>query len=313
MRVLILGGSGMLGHKLSQLYRAQFDTWATVRSTGNMLGRYRLLDPDRILEGVDAMRLSSVARAIDHVQPDAVINCIGVIKQLCDDAHPIQCLAINALFPHQLAELCRAKKIRLIHISTDCVFSGRKGMCREEDVSDAEDLYGRSKFLGEISGPHCLTLRTSIIGRELNTANGLVEWFLSNRGGKVRGFCRAVYTGFTTRALADIIGNLLNNHRQLEGSYQVSAEPINKHDLLCLINERYQLGIQIEPDTDFSCDRSLDSTKLRQAIGFQSLGWREMIHDMYQDPTPYDEWKTAINIRNAKEGSLTSCSLTKCS
>ena len=186
MRVLVLGAGGMLGHKLCQLYRTRFDTWTTVRSTNGAVRRYDLLAPDRILEGVDASRLPSIASAVDRVQPDAVINCIGIIKQLREAKNPLPSLTINALFPHQLAEICRASQARLIHISTDCVFSGRKGMYRESDVSDAEDLYGRSKFLGEIGGPGCLTLRTSIIGRELSTTSGLIEWFLSNRGGQVR-------------------------------------------------------------------------------------------------------------------------------
>ena len=288
MRVLILGGGGMLGHKLCQLYRRRFDTWATVRLTTEALTGCDLLDPSRMLSGVDATRLPSVARAIAHVKPDAVINCIGVMNQLCDPKNPVPCLTINALFPHQLADLCRTSRARMIHISTDGVFSGRKGIHREDDVSDADNLYGRTKFLGEIGGNGCLTLRTSIIGRELITTNGLVEWFLGNRNGKVRGFRRAIYTGFTTQALAGIIADILEKHSHLEGLYHLSSDPINKYDLLGLMNEIYKLGIRIESNTDFVCDRSLDSTKFRSATGFRPRSWREMIQDMRQDPTPYD-------------------------
>jgi dTDP-4-dehydrorhamnose reductase len=291
MRVLILGGGGMLGHKLCQFCRTRFDAWATVRSTNGALGRYDLLDSGRLLEGVDATRLPSVAQAVARVKPDAVINCIGIIKQVRKAHDPIACLTVNSLFPHQLADLCRGHRARLIHISTDCVFSGRKGAYRESDASDAEDLYGRSKFLGEIGGRGCLTLRTSIVGRELIAANGLIEWFLSNRNGKVRGFRRAVFSGLTTRALAGVIADVLENHPALEGLYQVSSDPISKYDLLRLVNEIYRLGIQVEPDDEFCYDRSLDSSRFRGEVGFRPLDWREMIQDMHGDPAQYDEWR----------------------
>ncbi|HLA84543.1 MAG TPA: SDR family oxidoreductase [Thermoguttaceae bacterium] len=291
MRVLIFGGAGMLGHKLCQHCRARFETWTTVRSTAAALTPYDPCDAGRILPGVDAMRIATVAEAVDRVKPSAVINCIGVTSPFCDARNPLPALAINAIFPHQLADICRQSRTRLIHISTDGVFSGRKGMYREEDAPCADNLYGRTKFLGEVGGRGCLTLRTSILGRELIAAHGLVEWFLANRNGKVRGFRRAVYTGFTTQALAGIIADILEKHPDLEGLYHVSSDPINKFDLLGLINEIHQLEIQIEPDADFICDRSLDSTKFRGETGFRPQGWREMIQDMRQDPTPYDAWR----------------------
>jgi dTDP-4-dehydrorhamnose reductase len=313
MRVLILGGGGMLGHKLCQIYRTRFDAWATVRSTAETLVGYDLLDSERIREGVDAMRVSSVAQAIAQVEPDAVVNCIGIIKQRSEAQTPIPCLTVNSLFPHQLAEICRSHRARLIHISTDCVFSGRKGMYRESDASDAEDLYGRSKCLGEVGGRGCLTLRTSIVGRELSGANGLVEWFLGNRNGKVRGFRRAVFSGFTTRALAGIIADVLENYADLEGLYQVSSDPISKYDLLGLLNDVYRLGIQIEPDDQFHCDRSLDSSRFRNDVGFLHLGWREMIQDMHGDATPYDEWRagTTLPADSAVAKGFTPCSAQK--
>jgi len=291
MRVLILGGAGMLGHKLCQRYRDRFDTWVTVRTGCRDYARYGVFDPERTLGGVDAASFDSVVRAMAVVKPDAVINCIGIIKQLKTAKDPIVSLSVNSLFPHRLANLCRASGARMFHISTDCVFSGRKGRYTEADVSDADDLYGRTKFLGEVDAPGCLTLRTSIIGRELNTASGLIEWFLSNRGGKVRGFTRAVYTGFTTVALADIIADLLENHPQLTGLYQVSSEPISKFDLLTLVNATYNLNIEIQPDADFFCDRSMDSSRFRQTTGFRPPAWTTMVQDLHCDPTPYQDWQ----------------------
>lgn len=291
MRVLVLGGAGMLGHKVCQVFGQRFDTWATVLPGYHAPGDYQILDADHLLDGVDAFQLDTVVRAMADVKPDAVINCIGIIKHLPAAKDPIVSLTINSLFPHQLANLCRASGCRLVHMSTDCVFSGRQGMYTEGDVSDAEDLYGRTKFLGEVDALGCLTVRTSIIGRELDTTNGLIEWFLGQRGGTVRGFCRAVFSGFTTHALACIIADVLENHPRLRGLYHVSSAPITKFDLLSLVNEVYGLGIQIEPDSEFACDRSLDSSRFRTAVNFQPPTWPAMIEEMHRDPTPYDDWR----------------------
>jgi dTDP-4-dehydrorhamnose reductase len=168
-------------------------------------------------------------------------------------------------------------------------------MYTEDDISDAEDLYGRTKFLGEVGGSGCLTLRTSIIGRELRTTSGLVEWFLSNRGSKVRGYTRAIYSGFTTLALAQIIADVLERHPGLSGVYHVSSEPINKYDLLCLLRDAFGLHIEIEPYPDVQIDRSLDSRRFRAATGFVSPAWPEMIHAMAADPTPYERWRNIYN------------------
>jgi dTDP-4-dehydrorhamnose reductase len=287
-RILILGGAGMLGHKLCQLYRREFDAWCTVRSQPRGPEGFEIWDRDRMIAGVDAVDFDSVARAIADVKPEVVINCIGIIKQLKAAKDPIVSLSINSLFPHRLAILCRAAGARMIHISTDCVFSGRKGNYTEDDVSDAEDLYGRTKYLGEAGYPGCLTLRTSIIGRELHSTSGLIDWFLSNRGGKVRGYRKAIYTGFTTQALAKIIAEIIVDHPELSGLLQVSSEPINKYDLLRLVNEIYGAGIDIEPDDAFVCDRSLNSARFRAAVNFQPPTWPEMIVEMYNDPLPYD-------------------------
>jgi dTDP-4-dehydrorhamnose reductase len=287
-RILILGGAGMLGHKLCQLYRREFDTWYTVRSKPRGPEGFEIWDPDRTIAGVDAVDFDSVGRAIAEVEPEAVVNCIGIIKQLKAAKDPIVSLSINSLFPHRLAILCRAAGARLIHISTDCVFSGRKGMYTEDDISDAEDLYGRTKFMGEVSYPGSLTIRTSIIGRELHSTSGLVDWFLSNRGGKVRGFRRAIYTGFTTQALSKIIADIINHHPELSGLWQVSSEPINKYDLLQLVNEVYRAGIEIDPEDSFFCDRSLNSARFRAAVNFQPPSWPEMIREMHNDSLPYD-------------------------
>ena len=161
----------------------------------------------------------------------------------------------------------------------------------EDDAPDADDLYGRSKLLGEVSGTNCLTLRTSLIGRELKTAHGLVEWFLSNRGGSVRGYTNAIFSGFPTLILGDIITNVIERHPDLSGVYHVSSEPISKFQLLCMLRDAYQIPVEIEPFPNISIDRTLDSSRFLAATGYQPPPWQEMIRTMVNDPTPYEAWR----------------------
>lgn len=297
MRVLILGGGGMLGHKLYQRYRDRFETWVTIRSGYQEYQQFEIFERERTVCGVNALAFDSAVRSFAEVKPDVAVNCIGVIKQVSTAGDPIISLTVNSLFPHRLANLCRSSGVRLIHISTDCVFSGRKGKYKEEDISDAEDLYGRTKFLGEVSALGCLTLRTSIIGRELSTTYGLTEWFLKHRGEKVRGYTRAIYSGFTTATLADIIADLLENHRNLTGLYHVSSDPISKHDLLCMMRDAFRLDIDVEPWPEVRIDRSLDSSRFRAATRFSPPSWRQMLQEMADNDAGYCGWRSTSHVR----------------
>ena len=285
MKVLILGGSGMLGHKLSQVLAERFDTLATFRGS-SAVGVYY---PRHIVCGVLAEDFETVEKALTANEPDVVVNCIGIVKQDEAAKDRAQSIAINSLFPHQLARACGARGIRLIHLSTDCVFSGRRGNYKEDDVSDAEDIYGRTKWLGELDYDHCLTIRTSMIGRELRGSHGLIEWFLSQRGKRVRGFKRAIFSGFTTIALSETIGNIIANGDEIHGVWHVTADPINKFELLSMVKQAFQVDIEIEPDESFVCDRSLDDTRFRARTGFKPPSWEQMIDRMARDTTPYDE------------------------
>jgi dTDP-4-dehydrorhamnose reductase len=289
MKVLILGGSGMLGHKLWQLFGSHFNTYVTLRRDFGAYQIYNLFDPNHSLDQVSAENFASVVRAIDAVRPEVVVNCIGIVKQSEAAKDSLTSIEINALFPHRLARLCQSKGIRLIHISTDCVFSGRKGNYSEDDLSDAEDLYGRTKFLGEVSSKGCLTIRTSMIGRELETSQGLIEWFLSQDGKAVGGYTRGIFSGFTTNALAEIIANIIDKQAELYGIWHVASAPISKFDLLSLVKQVYGLNIKIEPNKSVVCDRSLNADRFRQATAFVAPTWPDMIQVMYNDPTQYSE------------------------
>ncbi len=279
----------MLGHKLWQVFHEWFDVHVTLRQSLRPDNHYGIFDTARVQGNVVVQDFDSVVRAIAAVQPSVVVNCIGIVKQDAAAKDPLTSIFVNALLPHRLAELCRATGIRLIHISTDCVFSGRKGNYSEDDVPDAEDIYGRTKLLGEVTNGDCLTLRTSMVGRELNGSHGLLEWFLGQQGKSVRGYKRAIFSGFTTKALAEIIAGIIVDHPNLRGLWHVASDPISKFDLLTLIRETFGLKIRIEPEQEFECDRSLNGDRFRQATGFRPTAWPDMIAQMRLDTTSYTE------------------------
>ena len=277
----------MLGHKLVQRLGTRFEVAGTVRGATADYAGLPALSGTRLMPGVKAEAPASVVSALDAVEPEAVINCIGVVKQLKEAKDPLTAITVNALFPHQLARFCAERGARLIHFSTDCVFSGRRGNYSEDDVPDPEDLYGRTKLLGEVAGPGCLTLRTSLIGRELRGRTSLIEWFLAQEGGRVQGFARAFYSGLTVNAMADLVAELLTDFPALDGLWHASADPISKYDLLKIVDRIYGLGIMIERDESLFCDRRLDSSRFRAQTGFRPKPWEEMIAEMHADPTPY--------------------------
>jgi dTDP-4-dehydrorhamnose reductase len=284
MRILIIGGAGMLGHELWRRFHRDHEVWVTLRRPVSSYGKFKLFAADRAITGVDAGNVESLVSVFRRAKPEAVINCVGIVKQLKEAHDPLISLTINSLLPHRLAELCAMTNARLVHISTDCVFSGRKGNYVEADVSDSEDLYGRTKFLGEVYEPHCITIRTSIIGRELETKSGLIEWFLSQKGKTIKGYRKAIYTGFTTIEMARIIEQVLTRHKDLGGLWQVSSDPISKYEVLKLAAKSFGWQGEIVPDDDFLLDRSLNSDRFRSKTGYKPPTWEKMIEEMSQHP-----------------------------
>lgn len=268
----------MLGHVVVEhLVSDGFDVHASIRRR-SLADR---LDPATHLHDFDATR-DDVAKLIESIRPATVVNCIGLIKQLEAASKPLPTIRLNALFPHEAAAACEAVNARLIHISTDCVFSGMLpigGAYTEMHEPDARDLYGLTKRLGEVNTTHSLTLRTSIIGWELDRSSGLLQWFASQDGRRVDGFTRAVFSGLTTRALATIIGCLATEHRQLSGLYHVSSEPITKYELLGALRAALELDIEITPVEEPVINRALNSDRLRQTTGLSIPSWDEMLSE----------------------------------
>lgn len=279
-KVLVLGATGMLGNAVFRLFAQSggYEVVGSARSSSAL----QLLPPelsDRLICGVDVENMDSLISLFIKARPDVVINCIGLVKQLAEADEPLAAIPINSLLPHRLARLCDVAGSRLVHMSTDCVFSGTKGMYTEADASDAKDLYGRSKYLGEVDYPHAITLRTSIIGHELDGAHSLVGWFLAQQD-SARGFRRAIFSGLPTVELAQVIRDHVLPHPELHGLYHVSAEPINKFDLLKLIADAYGKKINIIADDKLMIDRSLDSTVFRAATSYQPQPWPELVRRM---------------------------------
>lgn len=278
--ILVLGASGMLGSTLLRYFAAAegIEVTGTARSQGAL----RMLPEnvrERVITGIDVENVDQLTHLLLRVQPTVVINCVGLIKQIAEAKNPLYAIPINAVLPHRLARLCQLTGSRLIHLSTDCVFSGTKGNYKEGDLPDADDVYGRTKLLGEVDYPNAVTLRTSIIGHELTGNKSLLNWFLSQTN-PVSGYKNAIFSGLPTLEIGRIIHKYVLADDSLTGLFHVSGNPISKYDLLKLISDVYGHNIEIVPDEKLIIDRSLDSSLFQTATGFKPRPWPELIISM---------------------------------
>lgn len=283
MKILIFGVTGMLGNAILRKFANNPDKYNVVGTarTGQLLHCFEPTITKHIITGIDVGNHDSLIQVFAKVQPQVVINCVGLVKQLAEANDPLITIPLNSLLPHRLASLCLASGARLIHISTDCVFSGSKGNYLESDFPDAKDLYGRSKLLGEVDYTHTITLRTSIIGHELAGNHSLIGWFLSQTE-IVKGFTKAIFSGLPTIELAQVIQDFVLPRPELSGLYHVAAQPIDKYSLLKLVAEIYGKTIDIIPDEGLAIDRSLNAQRFYDATGYTPPIWPELIQKMYQ-------------------------------
>ncbi|WKW12482.1 SDR family oxidoreductase [Pseudogemmatithrix spongiicola] len=283
MRVLVIGATGMFGHACFEAFArdARFEAWGTMRSEGAR-AQFPEAARARLIAGVDAGDFGSIVRAFAKARPALVVNAVGIVKQLSSADDPLVALPLNSLFPHQLAQLCAAAGARMVHISTDCVFAGTRGGYTEADITDAKDLYGRSKAMGEVTAaPHVLTLRTSGIGRELGTQRGLVEWFLHAEG-RVKGFTKAMYSGLPWVEISRVIRDVVVPRPELSGLYHLASAPISKYDLLRLVATEFRRQIEIVPDDGLVLDRTLDGSRFAAATGYHTPAWPALVAMMAQ-------------------------------
>ena len=279
MRCLIFGGDGMLGHQLLASLSVRHEVRVTLRRSPADYASYGLFHSGNSFYGIDVERPETVERAFSEFHPEAVVNAVGVVKQR-REIDPRQMLEVNAVFPRRLLALCRAHGSRLVQLSTDCVFNGRRGGYRTDDAIDAEDLYGLSKYLGELNEAPAITLRSSIIGLELARKTSLVEWFLAQRG-TIRGFTRAIYSGLTTLEMARVVERCLTDHRDLCGLWQVASQPIDKFDLLSRLSQKLsRKDLTIKPDDSFVCDRRLSGREFTARTGYSAPNWNVMLDEL---------------------------------
>ena len=282
MRILILGGDGMLGHQLLRLLRDRHEVKVTLRRELSAYEGSELFSADNSAAGVDVRATDKLLTVLAEFRADAVVNAVGIVKQRPDGLDVIPNLEINALLPHRLALICRAIRARLIHISTDCVFSGKRGQYREDDTPDPVDIYGHSKLLGEVTQPGVITLRTSIIGRSLYRNASLIDWFLQQKD-CIKGYRNAIFSGFTTKELARVIQMLLERHGGASGLYHLSSSAISKYDLLVGLRDRLVRRIEIIADDSVRIDRSLDSSRFRAEFSYNPPSWEGMLDELAQD------------------------------
>lgn len=278
-RILVLGASGMLGHEALRVLARDFEVWGACRDPGNV--------PDvgvpqgRMVGGLDATDHDAIPVLLASVRPDVVINAVGIVKQRDEARAAVPSIMVNSVWPHVVADACEATGARLVHVSTDCVFSGSRGGYRESDVPDASDLYGRSKLLGEVTNrDHAVTLRTSIIGWQTGEPTGLAGWFAAHRTEALNGYRRAIFSGLTTRVLTETIRDAVLPDRTLHGLWHVSAESIDKHTLLCALAAELGWDVDITPRDEPAIDRSLDSSRFRARTGWTPPSWDRMLADL---------------------------------
>jgi dTDP-4-dehydrorhamnose reductase len=291
-RILILGATGMLGHKLAQVFSPDTEVIACIRGAAESWPKS--IPVAHVVGQVDTRDTALLARLLDTWKPNAVLNAVGVVKQILGSYDSLDTIAINALYPNLLALHCELRGIRLVHYSTDCVFTGSPGGergpegYREIDPADSRDTYGMSKLLGEPKASTTLTIRTSIIGRELRGFTSLIEWYLAQGPGPVRGYTNALFTGLPTIELARVTAMILRDHPDMTGLWHVAAAPINKCDLLEIVRSVYSRPTPLEPFADFYCDRRLDGARFRERTGWLAPSWPELIALMHADPFQYE-------------------------
>jgi dTDP-4-dehydrorhamnose reductase len=281
MKVLVLGANGLLGNAVYRLLgmSAGLQVRGTLRNPA-AIGRFAPPLRDGLIVVTDLESPKEVARVLDATTPDVVVNCLSLAK--ADMADPMKSIARLAALPQRIAQLCGQRGARFVHVSSDGVFSGTRGRYREEDVPDANDIYGLAKLLGEVRDPHTISLRTSIIGPDPFGGNGLLEWFLKQQG-SCRCYTRAIFSGFPTVVLARTIRDRILPRPALHGVYHIASEPIPKFDLLALVARRWDKRINLIPDDSVVIDRSLVGDRFQRDTGFVPAPWPELVDDMHSD------------------------------
>jgi len=281
MRVLILGVSGLIGHKIFQELSSSFEVFGTLHKSKELYGNIPLFSGQNVIENIDVSEFEILKGVLYAINPDVILNCVGITKRKLDINNTSEILTINSVFPHQLANWAKINQKRVIHFSTDCVFDGEIGNYKETSLTTAEDVYGRTKALGEINYKHTLTIRSSFIGQELFGKTELLDWFLSQNEKQIKGFRNTLYSGVSTIFMARVVKNIISNHPNLSGLYQLAPEkPISKYDLLCIAKEAFNVKVEIIPEDEHVHLPTLNGSKLRYEMNLIVPSWQEMMNEL---------------------------------
>ncbi|MEZ4814777.1 MAG: SDR family oxidoreductase [Bdellovibrionota bacterium] len=283
--ILVLGAAGMIGHqvwkKLAELYPEQ--VFGTLKQPVSKYSQFNLFDESKMISGLNVMDYPSVESVLNKIKPQWVINCIGITLRQAEAGDLEKCIELNSMLPHRLEKWAQNNQAKVIHFSTDCVFDGQKGNYKEEDTPTSKDIYGKTKYLGEIDGVNALTLRLSFFGRELEKKTEIVEWLLAQKGKKVKGYANAFYSGVSTIRVANEVAKIIQKHPRLHGLYHLSSKPISKYDLLILLNEAFNTHVEIEKFENAKNDKSLNSSAYSKETSFTPPEWKEMIQELATD------------------------------
>jgi dTDP-4-dehydrorhamnose reductase len=281
MRLLVLGVSGLIGHKLYEELSSVFNVYGTLHKSKKDYGNIRMFDTVKIIDNINILDFEILKGVLAAIKPDVIVNCVGVTKRKITSENFLDVVKINSVFPHQLADWAKENKKRVIHFSTDCVFDGEVGNYSENSLTTAKDIYGRTKALGELNYKHTLTIRSSFIGKELLDKTELLEWFLAQKGKKIKGYTKTLYSGVTTIFMSSVIKKVIQNYPTLSGLYQLAPDkPISKHDLLTIANMAFNAGVDITPEENHIHLPTLDGTALKQKIDLKVPSWKEMMFEL---------------------------------
>ena len=284
MRILILGGNGMIGHKMYQILSKEFsDIWVLFKKPINKISSNEIFNIEKVIDNFDLIHFEDLKVILDNVLPDVIINASGITIRRGINDNLLKSILINSALPHSLDNWARLNNKRLIHFSTDCVFSGKKGFYTESNSTDADDTYGKTKALGEVISPNSITLRGSMIGRELENKTELLEWFLNQRDKSVKGFSKVIYSGITTIRMAKFVLEIIKHHPEMHGIYNVSSISISKYELIGLFNQYFNKKCQVTSDDSYISNKDLNSTKFYRETGFKKPDWIELIQELVKD------------------------------
>jgi dTDP-4-dehydrorhamnose reductase len=288
MRVLILGVSGLIGHKLFQGLSSDFEVFGTLHKSKIQYGNKPIFSGNNVIENIDISEFKIINGVCSEINPDVILNCVGITKRKIKTDNIADVLSVNSVFPHKLADWAKVNNKRVIHFSTDCVFDGKVGNYTETSLTTAEDIYGRTKALGEIIYPHTLTIRSSFIGQELFDKTELLDWFLAQEGKQIKGFTNTLYSGVSTIYMARVVKKIISNYPDLNGLYQLAPEkPISKYELLCIAKEAFNLNVEIIPDALHVHRPTLNASKLKQEINLIVPSWTEMMEELASNSSFY--------------------------